>query len=48
MHTAAILARQSTCDAVNDIEVAIVGRHHNVQTLVFVHQADQDCLQEYR
>lgn len=43
---AAALAKQFTCDAVNDIEVAIIGRCYNVQALVSVHQTDQYHLQE--
>ena len=37
---AAALAKLHTCDSVNDIEVAVVGRYNNVQTLVFVHQTN--------
>ena len=42
---AAAVGRQPTCDAVNHIEVAIVGGDHNVQALVLVHQTDKYRLQ---
>ena len=43
---AAALLKQLTCDAVNHIEVAIIGRYYNVQALVLVHQPDKYCLQK--